>query len=176
MGRTTTTWDRTGRSSCIRRLKPLKNSRSCVTRTALSSASPAARKSTSSRAAARTVPTAAERAGDFSGSRIPGCSSPVPIDPLTGAPFAGNRIPSDRLSPGGLLFLQLYALPNTTPAGGSCSNWVEALTTPLDYRQENIRVDYTVTNASRVMVRYTQDSWTNKAPNKFGNLWGDDPF
>ena len=122
------------------------------------------------------VPTAAERAGDFSGPRIAGCSSPVPIDPLTGSAFPGNRIPSDRLSPGGLLFLQLYALPNTTPAAGTCANWVQALTTPLDYRQENIRLDYTVTSASRVMVRYTQDSWTNNAPNKFGNLWGDDPF
>ena len=122
------------------------------------------------------VPTAAERAGDFSGATIPGCSSPTPLDPLTGQPFAGNRIPSDRLSPGGLLFLQLYPLPNTSPGSGTCFNWVQSLTTPIDYRQENIRLDYTVTNASRVMVRYTQDSWTNNAPNKFGNLWGDDPF
>ena len=122
------------------------------------------------------VPTAAERAGDFSGPSIPGCTNPAPLDPLTGAPFPGNRIPADRLSNGGLNFLQLYALPNTTPASGSCSNWVQSVTTPIDYRQENIRVDYTITNASRLMVRYTQDSWTNNAPNKFGNLWGDDPF
>ena len=26
------------------------------------------------------------------------------------------------------------------------------------------------------MVRYTQDSWTNNAPNLQSNLWGDDPF
>jgi len=121
------------------------------------------------------VPTAAERAGDFSAS-IPGCSSPTPVDPLTGSAFPGNRIPADRLSPGGQLFLQLYPLPNTSPTGGTCNNWVQSITTPIDYRQENIRVDYTITNASRLMVRYTQDSWTNNAPNKFGNLWGDDPF
>jgi hypothetical protein len=122
------------------------------------------------------VPTAAERAGDFSGERIPGCSSPIPLDPLTGQPFAGNRIPADRLSPGGLLFLQLYPLPNATPPSGTCNNWVQSLTTPIDYRQENIRLDYTVSDASRVMVRYTQDTWRNNSPNKFGNLWGDDPF
>src|SRR4030095_4318252 len=44
------------------------------------------------------VPTEAERSGNFSTS-IPGCSSPTPIDPLTGAPFPGNQIPADRLSP-----------------------------------------------------------------------------
>ena len=121
------------------------------------------------------VPTAAERAGNFNAT-IPGCSSPTPVDPLTGQPFPGNQIPANRLSPGGSVFLQLYPLPNTTPASGTCFNWVESITTPIDYRQENIRLDYTITNASRLMVRYTQDSWTNDAPNKFGNLWGDDPF
>ena len=52
------------------------------------------------------VPTAAERVGDFSqpvfnagGSQ---CSPPIPIDPLTGEAFPGNRIPADRLSPAGL--------------------------------------------------------------------------
>lgn len=121
------------------------------------------------------VPTAAERAGDFS-TRIPGCSPPVPLDPLTGEPFPGNRIPADRLSPGGQAYLQLYALPNTTPSGGSCNNWVDSLTTPLDSTQGNLRMDYTVNNSSRVMLRYTQDAWTNGAPNAWGNLWGDDQF
>jgi len=122
------------------------------------------------------VPTAAERAGDFSGPEIPGCTLPAPIDPLTGEAFAGNRIPADRLNPAGQAFLNLYALPNTTPPAGSCNNWVTSLTTPIDWRQENVRLDYSLTNASRLMVRYTQDSWTNKAPNNQANLWGDDPF
>ena len=26
------------------------------------------------------------------------------------------------------------------------------------------------------MLRYTQDTWTNGAPNLTANLWGDDPF
>jgi hypothetical protein len=125
---------------------------------------------------ARFVPTAAERAGDFSGPAIPGCTLPTPIDPLTGAAFPGNRIPADRLSQAGQSLLSLYALPNTTPAAGSCNNWVESINTPLNWRQENIRLDYEATAANRIMVRYTQDTWTNNAPNNFGNLWGDDPF
>jgi hypothetical protein len=122
------------------------------------------------------VPTAAEKSGDFSGPSIPGCTLPTPIDPLTGAAFPGNKIPADRLSPGGLAYLQLYPLPNTTPAKGSCNNWVTSLTSPIDWRQENIRMDYELTAASRIMVRYTQDSWTNNSPSNQANLWGDDPF
>jgi carboxypeptidase family protein/TonB-dependent receptor-like protein len=122
------------------------------------------------------VPTAAERAGNFNGPAIPGCTNRTPIDPLTGAPFPGNQIPSNRLSPGGQAFLNLYPLPNVAPAAGSCNNWVTSVTTPIDYRQENARLDYTISNSSRLMVRYTQDSWQNNAPSLYTNLWGDDPF
>jgi hypothetical protein len=122
------------------------------------------------------VPTAAERAGDFSGPSIPGCTLPTPLDPLTGAPFPGNKIPANRLSPAGLAYLQLYPLPNNNPPAGSCNNWVTSLNTPLYYRQENARVDYTINNSSRLMVRYTQDTWTNNSPSNNSNLWGDDAF
>ena len=122
------------------------------------------------------VPTAAERAGDFNGALIPGCSSPRPVDPLTGAAFPGNRIPGNRLSPAGQLFLRLYPLPNTTPSDGSCNNWVESVNTPINWRQENIRLDYSMTPNTRLMLRYTQDSWVNGSPSAFGSLWGDDQF
>jgi hypothetical protein len=122
------------------------------------------------------VPTAAERAGDFSGAPIADCSSATPIDPLTGAAFPGNKIPSSRLSPAGLLVLQLYPLPNTAPSAGSCNNWVTSLNTPINWRQDHVRVDYAITNETRLMVRYTQDSWDNKSPSAQETLWGDDPF
>jgi type 1 fimbria pilin len=122
------------------------------------------------------VPTAAERSGDFNGPSIPGCTLPTPNDPLTGSPFPGNTIPAGRLSAGGLAYLQLYPLPNVTPSAGSCNNWVTSITTPLYWRQENVRMDYTINNSSRLMVRYTQDTWTNNSPSNQGNLWGDDAF
>lgn len=122
------------------------------------------------------VPTAAERAGDFSGPSISGCSSPTPLDPLTGLPFPGNKIPQDRLSPGGLAFLRLYPLPNTRPSSGGCNNWVDSINTPINWRQENLRLDWTLSSSTRLMLRYTQDHWTNNAPNLQTNLWGDDPF
>src|SRR5262249_29981815 len=122
------------------------------------------------------VPTAAERAGDFSGAPIEGCSSHTPVDPLTGRAFPGNRIPQNRLSPAGLLVLQLYPRPNTTPTGGSCSNWVTAVNTPINWRQDHARMDYAINSKARLMVRYTQDSWTNNSPSAQETLWGDDPF
>ena len=122
------------------------------------------------------VPTAAERAGDFSGPLVEGCSSDRPVDPLTGQAFPGNRIPQNRLSPAGLLVMQLYPLPNTTPSGGSCNNWVTALNTPINWRQENARLDWSLTQKTHVMLRYTQDSWNNKFPSAEETLWGDDPF
>ena len=120
------------------------------------------------------VPSAAERNGDFSGPGLPGCSEQKPIDPLTGQPFPGNIIPSNRISPAGKLMMGLMSLPNTTPSGGSCTNWVEAVAAPIDYHQFHGRADWSVTNSLRLMVRYTQDSW--KATNANAGLWGDDPF
>src|SRR5438445_9903238 len=114
------------------------------------------------------VPTAAERAGDFSGSRLAGCTPQIPVDPLTGQPFPGNRIPANRLNPAGLAYAKLYQLPNNTPSSG-CNNYTAAVPSPVVWSQYNARVDWTVTNSTRLMVRYTQDAW--KAQNTI--LWGD---
>jgi hypothetical protein len=121
------------------------------------------------------VPTAQERVGDFSAGTMPDCSQ-MPVDPTTGLAFPGNKIPADRLSPAGLLVMKLYPLPNVTPVEGSCNNWVTAITTPINWRQENARVDYTLNQRARILVRYTQDSWTNNSPSAQETLWGDDPF
>ena len=119
------------------------------------------------------MPTQAERNGDFSGT--PSCNSnSIPRDPLTGNPFPGNRIPADRISPAGQAFLNLYALPNL-PSDGCANNWVTSVTSPIDYKQFSGRADWTMSNATRLMVRYTQDSWKNDGP-RVPNLWGDDPF
>jgi hypothetical protein len=116
------------------------------------------------------VPTAAERAGDFSAPDPTGCRGAAPNDPLTGQPFPGNIIPANRLSPAGVAMANLYQLPNNTPSSG-CNNFVEAVPTPVEWDQINARMDWSITNSTRVMVRYTQDSWV--AGNTI--LWGDSP-
>jgi hypothetical protein len=105
------------------------------------------------------VPTAAERAGDFSGAPLAGCTPPqVPVDPLTGQPFPGNVIPANRLNPAGVAFLKLYQLPNNTPSSG-CNNYTSAVPALVNWAQYSARMDWTVTSNARVMVRYTQDTW-----------------
>jgi hypothetical protein len=52
------------------------------------------------------VPTAAWRAGDFSGSNV------TLIDPLSGLSFPNNQIPASRMDPASLALLQYYPLPN----------------------------------------------------------------
>jgi Carboxypeptidase regulatory-like domain len=119
------------------------------------------------------VPTAQERVGDFSGPRLAGCAAPIPNDPLTGLPFPGNKIPADRLNPAGVAFLNLYQLPNTTPSSG-CSNFVGEVPTPIVWDQINGRVDWNITNSTRVMVRYTQDAWTaSDLAGGTDGVWGD---
>ena len=117
------------------------------------------------------VPTAAERAGDFSGAPLGGCTPDVPSDPLTGEPFPGHVIPADRLSPAGLAYLELYQLPTHTPSSG-CSNYTQTVPTPVNWDQINARVDWNISNSTRAMVRYTQDGW--RADNTI--LWGDSPY
>jgi trimeric autotransporter adhesin len=53
-----------------------------------------------------TVPTVAERAGDFS------ASSAVVIDPSTGQPFSSNRLPQSRIDPAAQTLLAYIPLPN----------------------------------------------------------------
>ena len=58
------------------------------------------------------VPTPAERTGDFSQTLTP-LGQPVQVvDPATGIPVPGNRIPLTRISPQAQALLSLYPLPN----------------------------------------------------------------
>jgi hypothetical protein len=71
------------------------------------------------------VPTALERAGDFSASRD--ADGPVTIlDPRTGQPFPDATIPTGRLSSQALALLALYPSPNV--AGSDTANYQTAAT------------------------------------------------
>jgi len=122
------------------------------------------------RGTARTakVPTAQEKVGDFSGV----LTSDLPIDPATGEPFPGNRIPADRLSPAGLALMKLYPDANdlSDPTG---HNWAGAATSPTDTRQDLIRGDWNINSNMQLMVRYIKEKWARGAP---ALEWGDDPF
>jgi hypothetical protein len=91
------------------------------------------------------VPTAAERQGDFSG-----LGKPI-IDPQTGEPFPGNKIPSERFSQAALFFLdpKWVPLPN---AGGRQLTYATAGVSQTE-NQFMGRVDYNL-NEHQISGRY----------------------
>jgi len=137
------------------------------------------------------VPTAAERAGNFSGP-VSGLSGGVPWDPTTCTrdssgnrvfsaatcqPFPGNVIPQARLSPAGLALMNIFPLPNNRddPSGRRTgANWISTPLQPVDTRQDLIRGDINVTDKMNVMVRYINETWVHGEAS--GNFWGDTPF
>lgn len=126
------------------------------------------------------LPTAAELGGDFNDISAPGCHAagapPVPQDPLTGAPFPNNTIPSNRLSPAGEAYLSQLPLPNLS---NNCAlhNWVAQVGIPLNWREDNMRGDYNLTHNTTLMINYTNESWVNPLHGYGeGGLWGDSSF
>ena len=84
------------------------------------------------------VPTAAERRGDFSQS-VDAFGRPVRIvDPLTGAPFAGNAIPDARISPQAAALLRYYPAANLD-GGGRFNYQTPVLTSTL---QDAVQLRY----------------------------------
>src|SRR5215475_2363217 len=114
-----------------------------------------------------TVPTALERAGDFSqtfdknGKLIP------IIDPLTNAPFPGNKIPQDRIDPNMQKLLNIFPLPNfvggKTAAGTGFNYQIQDV---LDKQGHNefLRVDYNISQNLRAFVRGSDARTHNKGP------------
>ena len=92
------------------------------------------------------VPTAAERAGDFSASGV------TVFDPFTGEPFEGNRIPAPRIDATGAAIAALYPLPNGDSAG---SNYVSSPMAPQDTWQVTVKTDFRASTQSPFFIRYT---------------------
>ena len=115
----------------------------------------------------RLVPTLRQREGDFSECLEgnpnfsqalvnDGCTFPSNADPVTG------MLPS--VDPNGLELLNAYVpLPNS----GSY-HYISNAATPVNWRQEQIRVDHNFSDRTRLFVRYTQDAWDTITPNA---LW-----
>jgi len=92
------------------------------------------------------VPDAVERTGDFS------ARGAAVIDPLTGEPFPGNRIPESRLDPTGTAMAALYPLPNRAETTG---NFVSSPIGPHDVWQVTGRSDFHLPKDRTVFVRYS---------------------
>jgi hypothetical protein len=100
------------------------------------------------------VPTAAERAGDFSGLINPATGQPVPlINEFTGQPFPGNKIPAALQNPIALAAEQLYPLPNI---GANVFESTQLGST--NYNQGGFRLDHYFRSSDQFFVRYSTSS------------------
>lgn len=104
-------------------------------------------------------PTAAERRGDLSDllNRVGAGGVPAPVrinDPLTGAPFPGNIIPTQRLSP---VALELLKMIPEAPRPARLTDFNAVVPKPLfDYSEKyDARFDYNITANDRLFARTT---------------------
>jgi outer membrane receptor protein involved in Fe transport len=81
------------------------------------------------------------------------------LDPLTGAPFPGNVIPTSRLDPTTQLATQFTVLPNVAvPAGATTFPSFNAIGTPPsrnDFDQYNIRLDHHLGGAGQLFGTFS---------------------
>jgi hypothetical protein len=100
------------------------------------------------------VPTALERAGDFSQSLRPNGTLVVVNDPTTGQAFPGNRIPANRIDPRGQALLNLFPLPNTDDPNAGANYIIQEPSIDWPRRQHMLRVDWRPTERDSLAVKY----------------------
>jgi Carboxypeptidase regulatory-like domain len=130
------------------------------------------------------VPTAAERAGDFSAgftAKDPTkptvltdqCGAPQPVIPV-GLQAPGNPFKFANPLNAGLLLVSRLPDPNLGSVVNG-NNWSNTGGRKQVWRQDSFRGDWQVSKNNSIMGRYTQDHWNVPAP-AAGFGWGDDPF
>jgi hypothetical protein len=111
------------------------------------------------------VPTLQERAGDLS-QTLSASGQPLQIiDPTTGLPFAGQVIPSNRISPEATPLLAQYPLPN----GSSGSfNYQLPVLTITDQNILNSRFSKTMNPRNQIFGTFAYQGSTTETTNLFG--------
>lgn len=143
-----------------------------------------------------TVPTLAERNGDFShspsifggGNLCPpdtigwancdGTSGGVGLDGGTRSPVPNGNYQPYR-NPLGAALLNLYPLPNFSPAAGTGlanarRNYASNVIAPSDRTDLKMRFDYKVSNNTNMYLRLARESETDDSP--YGIWWGPSAF
>jgi hypothetical protein len=129
-----------------------------------------------------TVPTAAQRAGDFSALLSQGI---IIYDPATAVllpngrverqPFAGNVIPANRLNQIALNYLKYYPTPNQAGDAQGRNNYLSENPRTDDFYATTFRVDHQLTQNQRVFVRYNRNDRREARSAWTGNVNGTTP-
>ena len=114
-----------------------------------------------------TVPTAAERSGDFSQSQVRG---PVAIyDPASGAPFPENRIPASRVHSAASGLMRYIPLPNQS---GAVQNYQYVTSFDRNSDQLSLRMNQSISQKNRLTGGFSKQARFNENPHLFG--WSDE--
>ncbi len=118
-----------------------------------------------------TVPTAAMRTGNF--SELLSARGIVIHDPLTSprTPFPGNIIPTNRIDPIALRFLNLYPTPS---APGLASNFTTTVNREQTSDTFDVRLDHRFTDTRSLYLRYSDNAVETLVPGVFGLVNGVD--
>ncbi|MCI0421046.1 MAG: hypothetical protein L0312_17765, partial [Acidobacteria bacterium] len=115
-----------------------------------------------------TVPDPLIRAGDFSGRSVT-IYDPLTLDPATGQrrPFAGNRIPANRIHPISAKILGFTPPPN---APGLVGNYNANVTQRDNIHQFTGKVDHNFSESDILSVRYTFNQRDSLVPGFLGSV------
>ncbi len=125
-----------------------------------------------------TVPTTAERSGDFSADSYTIYNPLVPENSDgTRQPFAGNIIPN--VSPVGQAFLSMMPKCNVNKDGIPCDsdprgtrdNFYLPGLDPTDAHRFDVRMDWIPNDRQRIFGRFSFDRLFTSTFNAFGNMW-----
>ena len=110
------------------------------------------------------VPTAAERAGDFSNSRRADGTLITIKDPTNGALFPGNKVPASQMNAVGLAMLNFFPLPNyteTDPTLKYSRNYLNSSVGSDPIRNDMVRIDAYLTDKIFGYFRWMRDTEDN---------------
>ncbi len=125
-----------------------------------------------------TVPTAAERKGDFSELTKLGSGYTL-YDPntavlsgstVTRQVFPGNVIPTNRLNPIAQNYLQYIGLPNTPGKADGTNNYFAGLSSNNSYSAFSGRIDANLSTVNKLTGSVRESFWEQKAGNIFSNI------
>ena len=105
------------------------------------------------------VPTAEERAGNFSAE-----GEPTIVDPATGIPFPGNIIPQDQIDPISQAFMNLYPDANFVDPDSGANQYRIFPIEKDRVDQGDGRVDYNPSQRDQFFLRYSMSRRTDIRP------------
>jgi hypothetical protein len=121
-----------------------------------------------------TVPTDAERNGNFSALNYTIYNPSTAVlngTTVTRQPLAGNMIPASMISPIAQAYLKYYPEPNTTPLGANgFQNYVSDFLSTDTYDNELGRMDYNMTDSSHVFFDIRHNDRVQAKNNYFNNI------